>query len=77
MGCKSSKGVSESIAMVKPIPNETNLKISDFKKVKAIGRGGFGMVHLVEKDGSELAMKEMLKSRVMLKESVESVIKEL
>ena len=45
--------------------------------VKAIGRGGFGKVHLVEKGGKQFAMKEMLKSRVMLKESVESVLKEL
>ena len=51
--------------------------MKSFKMIKAIGRGGFGKVHLVEKAGKQYAMKEMLKSRVMLKESVESVIKEL
>jgi serine/threonine protein kinase len=49
----------------------------DFKDHYAIGRGGFGKVILVEKDGKFYAMKEMLKARVMAKKSVESVKKEL
>lgn len=50
---------------------------SDFKYHQAIGRGGFGKVRKVEKDGVMYAMKEMLKARVMAKKSVESVMKEL
>jgi len=50
---------------------------SDFKFHHAIGRGGFGKVLLVEKDGTMFAMKEMLKARVMSKKSVDSVKKEL
>ena len=53
------------------------MKIGDFKIEKAIGRGGFGKVHCVEKNNKKFAMKEMYKARVMHKESVESVIKEL
>lgn len=50
---------------------------NDFKRHHAIGRGGFGKVLKVEKDGVMYAMKEMLKARVMAKKSVESVKKEL
>ena len=42
-----------------------------------IGRGGFGKVYMVKHMGREFAMKEMLKARVMNKDSVESVTKEL
>lgn len=48
-----------------------------FKFIKAIGRGGFGKVWKVEKDGVFYAMKEMLKARVMAKKSIESVLTEL
>ena len=48
-----------------------------FKFHNAIGRGGFGKVLRVEKDGTMYAMKEMLKARVMAKKSIESVMKEL
>ena len=50
---------------------------SNFKIHHAIGRGGFGIVYKVEKDGKMFAMKEMLKARVMAKKSVESVKQEL
>lgn len=50
---------------------------NDFVFHHAIGRGGFGKVLLVEKDGVKYAMKEMLKARVMAKKSVESVKQEL
>ena len=50
---------------------------SDFKFHHAIGRGAFGKVIKVEKDGKMYAMKEMLKARVMSKKSIESVMKEL
>lgn len=50
---------------------------SDFKYNHAIGRGGFGRVLEVEKDGKKYAMKEMLKARVMAKKSVDSVKREL
>jgi serine/threonine protein kinase len=50
---------------------------SDFKFNYAIGRGAFGKVIRVEKDGKDYAMKEMLKARVMAKKSIESVMKEL
>lgn len=50
---------------------------NDFKFHNAIGRGGFGKVLRVEKDGVQYAMKEMLKARVMAKKSIESVMKEL
>ena len=73
MGCTQSNSKGSVIK----ISNSSNLKISDFKIIKAIGRGGFGKVYLVEKDGKQYAMKEMYKARVMQKESVESVIKEL
>ena len=49
----------------------------DFKVLHAIGRGGFGKVLRVEKDGVHYAMKEMLKARIMHKKSVDSVKKEL
>ena len=54
-----------------------NVTKNDFKIHMPIGRGGFGKVLKVEKDGELYAMKEMLKARVMAKKSVESVIKEL
>lgn len=50
---------------------------SDFTFYNAIGRGGFGKVLRVEKNGVMYAMKEMLKARVMAKKSIESVMKEL
>ena len=53
------------------------VKKSDFIFHHAIGRGGFGKVLKVEKDGKFYAMKEMLKARVMNKKSVESVMMEL
>lgn len=45
----------------------------------AIGRGGFGKVWRVErkKEKEVFAMKEMMKSRVMAKKSVNSVMNEL
>jgi serine/threonine protein kinase len=45
--------------------------------LNAIGRGAFGKVYKVEKDGVQYAMKEMLKARVSAKKSIESVMKEL
>ena len=54
-----------------------NISKNDFKYHYAIGRGGFGKVMKVEKDGVMYAMKEMLQARVMAKKSVESVNKEL
>ena len=53
------------------------LSIKSFKVQNAIGRGGFGKVYIVERKGTQFAMKEMLKARVMHKDSVESVMKEL
>ena len=53
------------------------ITIRDFTVEMAIGRGGFGKVFIVEKDGRKLAMKQMLKARVMHKDSVTSVIREL
>lgn len=68
-------------AKAKPLPayciNSSGLTVNSFKKVKVIGRGGFGKVHLVEKNGQQYAMKEMYKARVMFKNSVESNAKEL
>lgn len=75
MGACASKAKSKQ-SVVK-IENSTGLGKSKFKIVKAIGRGGFGKVFIVEKDGVQYAMKEMYKARVMNKNSVESVIKEL
>ena len=49
----------------------------DFKFIQALGRGGIGKVWKVEKDGKTYAMKEMLKARVMHKQSIELVMKEL
>ena len=74
MGCNQSNPNGKSKII---ITNPTNLKISDFKIEKAIGRGGFGKVHIVSKGGKQFAMKEMLKARVMQKGSVESVMNEL
>ena len=62
---------------IKPISNATNLSIDKFEVVKAIGRGGFGKVFIVQKDGKQYAMKEMYKARVMNKNSIESVMDEL
>jgi len=53
------------------------VSIKDFEIGEAIGRGGFGKVVKVTKDGRIYAMKEMLKARVMAKKSIESVMKEL
>jgi serine/threonine protein kinase len=50
---------------------------SDFETVNAIGRGGFGKVLRVRKDNRQYAMKEMLKTRVLAKKSIESVMMEL
>ena len=58
-------------------PNAGQVTKSDFKFHNAIGRGGFGKVLRVERDGVQYAMKEMLKARVMAKKSIESVMKEL
>ena len=51
--------------------------MSSFQKKETIGRGGFGKVHVVEKDGIRYAMKEMLKTRILNKDSIESVVNEL
>ena len=53
------------------------MSVNDFKFHNAIGRGGYGKVIRVEKDKQMFAMKEMLKARVMAKNSIESVIMEL
>ena len=66
MGSCSSKNQSDK-----------KISISKFKVGQAIGRGGFGKVYVVERNGQMYAMKEMLKARVLNKNSVESVIKEL
>jgi serine/threonine protein kinase len=50
---------------------------ADFTYHNAIGRGAFGKVMQVEREGKMFAMKEMLKARVMSKKSIESVMKEL
>jgi hypothetical protein len=50
------------------------VSIKDFEIGEAIGRGGFGKVVKVTKDGTTYAMKEMLKARVMAKKSIESVM---
>jgi protein kinase A len=50
---------------------------ADFKVHEAIGRGGFGKVLKVSKNGDFYAMKEMLKARVMSKKSVDCVKREL
>jgi serine/threonine protein kinase len=52
---------------------------SQFQFHYVIGRGGFGKVWKVEKKKERrlLAMKEMLKARVLLKHSVSSVLNEL
>jgi serine/threonine protein kinase len=47
---------------VKQFPNATNLGLNKFKKLEAIGRGGFGKVFIVEKNGEQFAMKEMVKA---------------
>lgn len=57
--------------------NENAVNRKSFKFLHAIGRGGFGKVWKVSKDGEEFAMKEMLKARVMAKKSIESVLTEL
>ena len=62
---------------VKKINNATGLSIDKFKVINAIGRGGFGKVYIVEKGGTRYAMKEMYKARVMNKNSIDSVTKEL
>jgi serum/glucocorticoid-regulated kinase 2 len=54
-----------------------------FEHKYAIGRGGFGKVWRVSStrltggSGTEFAMKEMLKARVMNKKSIQSVMNEL
>ena len=62
-----------------PLGDATGEVVSkkDFIFHNAIGRGAFGKVIKVEKDGKMYAMKEMLKARVMSKKSIESVKKEL
>lgn len=53
--------------------------MTNFNSLRAVGRGGFGKVYVVEdkSDNVRYAMKEMLKARVLYKDSVESVISEL
>ena len=71
MGSCKSKGDASS----------SGLTINNFKIDRVIGRGGFGKVYIVQKKdsktGEQFAMKEMLKARVMNKDSVESVLSEL
>lgn len=56
----------------------THLSKSDFTFQYAIGRGGFGKVWVVEFRGDEqdYAMKEMMKLRIVSKQSVNSVLNE-
>lgn len=61
-------------------PRERNkMTLRDFEKMNAIGRGGFGKVFEVKnvKTNQIYAMKEMDKTRVYAKRSVESVMNEL
>ena len=69
------------ICMSKKSVSSKGITIDKFKIDRVIGRGGFGKVYIVERKdrntGDKFAMKEMLKARVMNKDSVESVLSEL
>ena len=75
--CLSTNNSSSFYSVKNQFIAPGNLSSSDFKKLKGIGRGGFGKVYLVQKDSQCFAMKEMLKARVILKNNVESVNDEL
>jgi len=53
------------------------VSLKDFEILNPIGRGAFGKVYKIQKEGHLFAMKEMLQARVMAKKSIESVKKEL
>ena len=57
----------------------SKIALKDFEKLNSIGRGGFGKVFEVKSSKSEqrYAMKEMDKTRIYAKRSVESVMNEL
>jgi serine/threonine protein kinase len=63
---------------IKTVQNPLNFSIKDFKLEKVIGRGGFGKVYrcILRKTNKNFALKEMLKSRVVERNSVESVLNE-
>ena len=50
------------------------IKITDFDVIRPIGKGGFGKVFEVEMCGIKFAMKEMLKARILAKQSLGSVM---
>jgi serine/threonine protein kinase len=72
--CKNQEDVIQD--SIKPIDKISN---KNFEFIHVIGRGGFGKVWKVKfkKDGSFLAMKEMLKARILSRRSLKSVMAEM
>lgn len=68
------KGISEREEI-----DDENLKLSDFKKLYPIGKGGFGRVWkvLYKKTKKVYAMKEMQKVKIYKKKSVQNVLNEI
>jgi serine/threonine kinase 32 len=69
MGCASSKDPSDGQDM----RERSKMTLKNFEKLNAIGRGGFGKVYEVRniKTDQRYAMKEMVKTRIYVKRSVE------
>ena len=52
------------------------LDVHEFTKIKCIGKGAYGEVHLVDFRGQKLALKEVSKELVMKVDRIQSVFNE-
>eukprot|EP00347_Sterkiella_histriomuscorum_P007241 403349719 len=56
--------------------SNSEMSLKDFKIIENIGSGSFGIVYVVEKDGKQYAMKELMKEQILRVGKTEAVLRE-